>query len=504
MFTDPAPYDMAGTLRFGEVKEPIRIDLGALPFAKTLQKNDKGEWLIPLYSDLKRHLIVDETVNALGNELQAQRFVERDVFLTPRLWGVGSTAPYGHNGSFRMLDEIIAAHGGDARFARDAYHGARSRQARRSHRFPALARHRGAMMRIVVCILALLAGLAGARAGEDRQKPLGDVPLMHEEAEAAGLRSVYDGPWEFFVGGGGAALDCDGSGFPSVFLAGGKNPARLFVNKSKAGGPLKFEEKALDIGADPKLLTNVIGAYPLDIDGDGHMDLFVLRVGGNLLLKGGPDCTFTLANHEWNFDGDTGWTTSFAAEWEPGQKFPTLAIGHYVDRDAPGSPWGTCADNSLYRPQAGDKPDYSCAYAARARLLRALDAVHRLEQVRHAIAARLERPAILPRRRRADVAHRAGQDAEALLARRRLAAFVDLRHGHRRRRSRRLGLPAIFPDLDGRREAAEARPRRGWARRSARLSRHRRRSRRDRAYSLCRRRQAAVDRLARRIRRLQQ
>ena len=108
-------------------------------------------------------------------------------------------------------------------------------------------------MRIVLCIFALLIGIMGARAGEDRQKPLGDVPLMHEEAEAAGLHSVYDGPWEFFVGGGGAALDCDGSGFPSVFLAGGKNPAKLFVNTSKAGGPLKFEEKALDIDADPKL-----------------------------------------------------------------------------------------------------------------------------------------------------------------------------------------------------------------------------------------------------------
>ena len=120
-FTDPAPYDMAGTLRKGEAKEAIRIDLAALPFAKSLQRNDKGEWLIPLYSDLKRHLIVDESVNALGNELQAQRFVERDVFLTPRLWGVGSTAPYGHNGAFRMLDEIIVAHGGEGRFARDAY-----------------------------------------------------------------------------------------------------------------------------------------------------------------------------------------------------------------------------------------------------------------------------------------------------------------------------------------------------------------------------------------------
>ncbi len=121
VFTDPAPYDMAGTLRSSEAKTPIRIDLGAMPFAKTLEKNDKGEWLIPLYSDLKRHLIVDETVNALGNEFQAQRFVERDVFLTPRLWGVGSTAPYGHNGAFRMLDEIIVAHGGEARYSRDAY-----------------------------------------------------------------------------------------------------------------------------------------------------------------------------------------------------------------------------------------------------------------------------------------------------------------------------------------------------------------------------------------------
>src|SRR5271167_3719254 len=148
-------------------------------------------------------------------------------------------------------------------------------------------------MRTVFCVLALFAGVAAARAGDDPQKPVGDVPVMHEEADAAGVHSVYDGPWEFFVGGGGAAFDCDGSGFPSLFLAGGKNPARLYVNRSKAGGPLKFEEKPLDIGADPKLFENVIGAYPIDITGDGHMDLFVLRVGGNFLLKGGPDCAFT-------------------------------------------------------------------------------------------------------------------------------------------------------------------------------------------------------------------
>src|SRR5208337_4919352 len=199
---------------------------------------------------------------------------------------------------------------------------ARTGQARQHRRLPALARDRGAVMRAVVLVLGFVFAVAAARAADGPLRPVGDVPVMHEEADAAGIHSVYDGPWEFFVGGGGAAFDCDGSGFPSVFLAGGKNRAKLYVNISKSGGPLRFIEKPIDI--DPKLLTNVIGAYPIDIDGDGHMDLFVLRVGMNLMLKGGPDCAFTLANKEWNFDGDPGWTTSFAAEWEPGQKFPTL------------------------------------------------------------------------------------------------------------------------------------------------------------------------------------
>jgi hypothetical protein len=214
------------------------------------------------------------------------------------------------------------------------------------------------MIRSLLALVVIALG-SPSLAADDPAKPAGDIPLFHEEAAAAGLNQVYDGPWEFFVGGGGAAIDCDGSGFPSVFLAGGKNPAKLFVNKSQRGGPLKFEEKPLDIGADPKLLENVIGAYPIDIDGDGHMDLFVLRVGQNLLLKGGPDCTFKLANRQWNFTGDAGWTTSFSAEWEKGASFPTLAVGHYVDRSAPGSPWGTCEQNSLYRPQPGEEPDYS-------------------------------------------------------------------------------------------------------------------------------------------------
>ena len=121
LFTDPGPFDAAGTLRASEMAKGVVIDLAKQPWAAGLQRNDKGEWLVPLYGDLKRHVIVDEGVSALGNELMAQRFVERDVFRTAPLWGVASTAPYGHRGDFTTLDGIIRAHGGEAREARDAY-----------------------------------------------------------------------------------------------------------------------------------------------------------------------------------------------------------------------------------------------------------------------------------------------------------------------------------------------------------------------------------------------
>jgi CxxC motif-containing protein (DUF1111 family) len=120
-FTDPAPFDLSGTLRTGEVAKAASYDLGIYPWAKTLQRNDKGEYLVPLFGDLKRHKIAENVVTTLGNELLAQRFVERDIFITAELWGVASTAPYGHRGDLTTLDEVIRAHGGEGRKACDAY-----------------------------------------------------------------------------------------------------------------------------------------------------------------------------------------------------------------------------------------------------------------------------------------------------------------------------------------------------------------------------------------------
>ncbi len=170
------------------------------------------------------------------------------------------------------------------------------------------------------------------------------VPQFVEET-ASGIAHAYDGGWEFFVGGGVAVFDCDDDMLPDLFFAGGENRSALYHNQSEVGGPLRFEEVDNSLS-----LTNVTGAYPLDIDGDGLTDVAVLRVGENVLFRGLGDCRFERANDMWGFEGGESWTTAFAATWEAGQAWPTLAFGNYVDRAAPGAPFGTCDDNLLYRP----------------------------------------------------------------------------------------------------------------------------------------------------------
>ncbi len=51
-------------------------------------------------------------------------------FRTPALWGVGSTAPYGHDGRSMTLDEVIRRHGGEADDAAFAYIEASDRERR--------------------------------------------------------------------------------------------------------------------------------------------------------------------------------------------------------------------------------------------------------------------------------------------------------------------------------------------------------------------------------------
>jgi hypothetical protein len=68
-----------------------------------------------IFSDFKLH--------DLGPDFHERNYDGslRREFMTTPLWGVGSTAPYGHDGRSINLAEVILRHGGEARHARNAF-----------------------------------------------------------------------------------------------------------------------------------------------------------------------------------------------------------------------------------------------------------------------------------------------------------------------------------------------------------------------------------------------
>jgi hypothetical protein len=193
--------------------------------------------------------------------------------------------------------------------------------------------------------VALVPDVASGRLGSRGPALALGPPLFVEETATAGIEHVYDGGFEYAVGGGVAAFDCNGDGKADLYIAGGSGSAALYRNDSAIGGALRFT-RLRDPATD---LAGVNGAYPIDIDGDGLTDLIVLRNGENVLLRGLGGCRFERANERWGFDGGSSATTAFSAMWEAGASLPTLAFGKYLN-PASNDPHHLCFDNELVRP----------------------------------------------------------------------------------------------------------------------------------------------------------
>ncbi len=71
--------------------------------------------VIDLFTDFKRH--------DLGADFHERNYdgTVHTQFLTAPLWGVGTKAPYGHDGRSISLEEVILRHGGEAQMSRDAF-----------------------------------------------------------------------------------------------------------------------------------------------------------------------------------------------------------------------------------------------------------------------------------------------------------------------------------------------------------------------------------------------
>jgi hypothetical protein len=209
-----------------------------------------------------------------------------------------------------------------------------------------VTRRRAGLLLVAAAVLVGGAGAALLLLRAPTPSAAAGPPSFVDETATSGLVHRYDGRDLSQVGGGVAVLDCDGDGRQDLYLAGGEGAAALFRNTSALAGALRFER----VSSPVTDLADVNGAYPLDIDGDGLIDLAVLRIGENVLLRGRGDCQFEAANEALGFAGIDGHTTAFSATWERDAELPTLAIGHYLALDASGERLLECDDGEMLRP----------------------------------------------------------------------------------------------------------------------------------------------------------
>ncbi len=82
----------------------------------SLEKDSSGRGIVRLFGDLKRHNMgsgLAEQIDEVGTGAAT--------FLTENLWGVGSTAPYMHDGRATTLTEAILEHGGEGAASRNNF-----------------------------------------------------------------------------------------------------------------------------------------------------------------------------------------------------------------------------------------------------------------------------------------------------------------------------------------------------------------------------------------------
>jgi mono/diheme cytochrome c family protein len=106
-------------------KRPARFDFLKDSMEPRLEASPNGGAIVRLYGDLKRHdmgrLLADPAPGApLDSSLAPVQYggnvalIPPSVFLTPELWGVGSTGPWLHDDRAGTIAEAIALHGEDA------------------------------------------------------------------------------------------------------------------------------------------------------------------------------------------------------------------------------------------------------------------------------------------------------------------------------------------------------------------------------------------------------
>ena len=117
LFSEPNPFNPSGKLQVVDVESPYTIDLMEAARLADFERDEEGNVLIPVFTDLKRHRMGD----VLDNESLEEEGVPTDEWLTRKLWGFASEPPFLHHGRATLVSEAILAHGGEAQASRDSF-----------------------------------------------------------------------------------------------------------------------------------------------------------------------------------------------------------------------------------------------------------------------------------------------------------------------------------------------------------------------------------------------
>ena len=114
VFTEPNPFNPPGKLKLSDVSQPLSI---SLTDESGLLLEADGSLLVPAFTDLKRH----DMGPALDTDAVRQNGIPTEMWLTRKLWGVASEAPFLHHGRATLISEAILLHGGEAEQQRMDY-----------------------------------------------------------------------------------------------------------------------------------------------------------------------------------------------------------------------------------------------------------------------------------------------------------------------------------------------------------------------------------------------
>ncbi|MEI6311036.1 MAG: VCBS repeat-containing protein [Bacteroidota bacterium] len=106
-----------------------------------------------------------------------------------------------------------------------------------------------------------------------------------------------------YAGGGIATGDINNDGLIDIFFVGNEVPSKLFINK----GNLQFEDRTESYGIHTHAWCT--GAYMCDVNGDGWLDIYILKAqntdsttGGNLLYINKQGSHFVESSKEFGLD----------------------------------------------------------------------------------------------------------------------------------------------------------------------------------------------------------